>query len=318
MTPAVSIIIPSYNYAHYLSDALRCLQQQTLQNWECWVVDDGSTDSTAEVVRNICIDDNRIKYVYQNNQGQPAARNTGLAKATGRYIQFLDADDLLEPEKTTKQVAFLDANAAIDIVYGNVRYFKQPQGPYFFNRWGDASFDWMPKVSGKGRTITEALVKQNIFELGCALFRKEAIVAIGKFNTVLQGVEDYDFCFRCAIRGLNIRYLDVPGTTCLMRHHQGSFSKSLPNMYKKELMLRRQMNTQLQTYGYKEAISVNKEMFNMRLKKMHDKMIDQVIKGNRTILKYSDLKWLSLNSSFNQNCYFFPRIIKALISGIKK
>jgi glycosyltransferase involved in cell wall biosynthesis len=315
MNPVVSIIIPAYNYGHYLTDTLKSLQQQRLHNWECWVVDDGSTDATAEVVQNMGRQDQRIQYIYQSNQGQPAARNTGLLQATGRYIQFLDADDMLEPEKLEQQVAFLEAYPWIDIVYGTVLYFQHPGGPYFLNRWDDPSQDWMPKISGTGNTMVEALAKQNIFELGCALFRKESVSPIGNFNTGLQGVEDYDFCFRCAIAGLNIYYLAQSNTNCLMRHHQGSYSKSLVNMYKKELLLRKLLDKQLQANGFHEAVMLNKEMYDQRLKKLHDKMIDQTIKGQLKLLKWKDIKWLSINSSFNQNCYFLPRIIKALISG---
>src|ERR1700749_2632679 len=95
----VSIIIPCYNYGAYLPSTLKSLQEQSFDRWECWVIDDGSTDDTREVVNNFSQSDPRFKYYHQENAGQPTARNTGLQKAHGFFIQFLDADDLLQKEK---------------------------------------------------------------------------------------------------------------------------------------------------------------------------------------------------------------------------
>jgi len=122
--PLISIIIPCYNYSLYIPQALKSLQEQDFTNWECWVIDDGSTDSTSRIVNDIAIYDKRINYVYQENQGQPVARNTGLRLAKGDYIQFLDADDLLEPMKFSRQLNYLLQNTEVDIVYGAVGYFN--------------------------------------------------------------------------------------------------------------------------------------------------------------------------------------------------
>lgn len=84
--PLVTIIVPTYNYAHFISDMLANIQAQTYKNWECIVVDDGSVDNTREMVKGFTAMDNRIKYFYQENQCQAVARNTGLKNSNGKYI----------------------------------------------------------------------------------------------------------------------------------------------------------------------------------------------------------------------------------------
>src|SRR5262249_32273429 len=118
ISPLVSIIIPSYNYGRFLDETLNCLLDQKLSNWECLVIDDGYTDNTKMVALTFADRDRRIRYFYQENQGQPAARNKGLPFARGKYIQFLDSDDLLEGLKLEVQANFLDNHPDTDIVYG--------------------------------------------------------------------------------------------------------------------------------------------------------------------------------------------------------
>ena len=116
MKPKVSIIIPCYNQAKFLPEAIASLQAQTLEDWECIIVDDGSTDNTAETAANWALKDPRIQWIQQNNMGSAAARDVGLRLAKGKYIQFLDADDTITPEKLEKQVDLMDANN-LDITY---------------------------------------------------------------------------------------------------------------------------------------------------------------------------------------------------------
>lgn len=91
-----SIIIPTYNRATLLTETIKSVQNQTYTNWECIVIDDGSTDDTMEIVARILIQDNRIKYVYQQNAERSVARNNGIRNSNGDYLCFLDSDDLFE------------------------------------------------------------------------------------------------------------------------------------------------------------------------------------------------------------------------------
>src|SRR5689334_12217789 len=120
----VSVIIPSYNYAHLLPDTLICLQQQSFTDWECLLIDNGSTDNTKDVVKLFSDKDSRIKYFYQTNSGPAAARNRGLELSNGEFIQFLDADDLIESEKLDVQVKILKSKTNVDIIYSDMKYFS--------------------------------------------------------------------------------------------------------------------------------------------------------------------------------------------------
>ena len=106
----VSIIIPCYNQAEFLPDTLANLQQQTMHNFECVVVDDGSTDDSAEIVRKTAAVDPRFRLIQKPNGGSATARNLGLQVARGEYVQFLDADDSLDKDKLAKQVEFMQRN----------------------------------------------------------------------------------------------------------------------------------------------------------------------------------------------------------------
>ncbi|MCA1816150.1 MAG: glycosyltransferase family 2 protein, partial [Acidobacteria bacterium] len=119
--PLVGVVIPAYNFAHLVAETLDSLRAQTYENWECVVVDDGSTDATAETVARYMEREPRVRYVRQENQRQAAARNTGLRHSAGDYFQFLDADDLIEPGKFARQIEFLERHADVDIVYSGVR-----------------------------------------------------------------------------------------------------------------------------------------------------------------------------------------------------
>src|SRR3989441_12309052 len=112
--PYVSVVIPVYNGERYLADAIQSVRDQTYQNFEVIVVDDGSTDGSAEVAQSF---GEAIRYVHQANGGVCKARNTGMAVARGGYLAFLDQDDLWLPDKLATQVAYLDSHPEVGAVY---------------------------------------------------------------------------------------------------------------------------------------------------------------------------------------------------------
>ena len=116
MQPKVSIIIPCYNQAKFLPKAISSLQAQTLEAWECIVVDDGSTDNTSEVASNIALTEPRVRLIQKQNGGLASTRNMGMQYAKGTYIQFLDADDTISPEKLERQVSIMEQKG-LDISY---------------------------------------------------------------------------------------------------------------------------------------------------------------------------------------------------------
>ncbi len=116
-TPLVSAIIPNYNYSQYLREAIESVLGQTYSKLEIIVVDDGSEDNSRQIIKSYA---DKIKPIFQQNQGVAAARNRGVAESNGEYIAFLDADDAWLPEKIEKQVELLISNPELGLVYVNV------------------------------------------------------------------------------------------------------------------------------------------------------------------------------------------------------
>lgn len=115
----VSIIMPAYNADKYIAETIESVVNQTYNNWELLVIDDGSIDSTSEIVKSFS--DDRIILVQQKNGGVSSARNKGVDLSKGRYITFLDADDVLPPNSLKVRVEYLERNSDIDLVDGNIR-----------------------------------------------------------------------------------------------------------------------------------------------------------------------------------------------------
>lgn len=250
LQPKISVIVPCYNYGHLITETLYNLQLQTYKNWECIIINDGSTDNTHEVVLAFIENDARFKYISQENKGISSARNLGIDNATGDYIQLLDADDLLEPEKFETQVNFLRTYKEIDIVYGDVKYFYSKSQSIYYKTVNAEQTEWMPRVSGKGQTIISALLKQNIMAINSPLFRKTILDKTGYFDTSLPLVEDWEFWLRCAINNLEFFYLDSKETAALVRMHSISMTRDTWNMRFNEL----QLKSRLQQLDFHESL----------------------------------------------------------------
>ncbi|MDY7218788.1 glycosyltransferase family 2 protein [Denitrificimonas sp. JX-1] len=122
MRPSVSIITPSYNSSSFILQTLRSVTTQTFNNWEVIIVDDCSSDSSAEVIQQYASQDPRIKFIQlEKNSGASIARNTAIEVATGRFIAFLDSDDLWHPEKLEKQISFMLEN---EVAFSYTAYEK--------------------------------------------------------------------------------------------------------------------------------------------------------------------------------------------------
>lgn len=120
--PTVSIIIPTFNRGYLILDSLRSIFLQDYSDYEIIVVDDGSTDNTEEVLSSL-IEDNKIRYVKQDNHGESSARNHGILLSQGKYIAFLDSDDLFEPTKLKVQVQYMEEHPEIGLVHSGYTKF---------------------------------------------------------------------------------------------------------------------------------------------------------------------------------------------------
>lgn len=235
--PLVSIIVPCFNYGHLVGETLESLQKQTLVNWECIVVDDGSTDNTKEIVAQYTSKDQRYSYIYQKNAGLSAARNTGLKAAKGEFIQLLDADDFIAEGKLENQVELLNKHTDTSIIYSEVRYFRTDNPHQLYYTLTEEKKPWMEGYSNH-EEFTLKLIEQNLFAVNCALFRKSVFTACGAFNTELKSVEDWDFWVRCALTGKQFYFDKNNHSIALVRIHNSSMSQNNMRMHEASLHAR--------------------------------------------------------------------------------
>lgn len=122
MQPRISIIVPCYNGARYIRETLDCLQKQTIDDWECVIVNDGSTDNSLEILKEYAAKDSRYKYIDKENEGPSIARNIGIAASSGKYILPLDADDIIAPTYAEKAISYLEEHPNCKLVYCKARF----------------------------------------------------------------------------------------------------------------------------------------------------------------------------------------------------
>lgn len=243
--PLVSVVVATYNYGKYIGETLGCLQKQTYTNWECIVVDDGSTDDTREVVNAFAARDGRVKYIYQANARQAAARNNALRHIKGEYVGFLDADDLIEKRKFEHHVAYLETHAETDIVYGCARYFSDDKPEDRLLSMSGLNRRWMPETSGAGNAVIRELLCGNMLVVNSALMRRSVVERVGLFDGDLPPIEDWDYFLRCALAGKRFQFLDVKDTHALVRVHPASSSRNLTRFVESELQMRERVAVRL-------------------------------------------------------------------------
>lgn len=185
--PRVSILTPVYNGARYITHAIESALAQTYPDFELIIVNDGSTDNSAEVVRPYLADP-RIKYLEQTNGGVASARNAALRVALGSYIGFLDQDDLWLPEKLRLQVQYLDDHPDVGLVHANQSYIDS-DGRHIRIQFDDG----FSKVSDW--CFEELFIKNRIAVL-TVLARKSALDRTGPLNEAISGGDDYEMWLR--------------------------------------------------------------------------------------------------------------------------
>ncbi len=132
--PFISIIIPTFNRAQLIGQTIESVKQQDLSDFECLIVDDYSTDDTAELIRHITLSDNRFIYLKnQRTKGAPGARNTGLKVAKGEYLTFLDSDDIMLPQALSNRIKAFTSNPKLDLVIANQAQYKNGKATFLFN-----------------------------------------------------------------------------------------------------------------------------------------------------------------------------------------
>jgi glycosyltransferase involved in cell wall biosynthesis len=184
--PKVSVIIPAYNAEKTLLGTIASLQQQTFTDFELIIINDGSTDGTLALLETLT--EPRLRIYSDANGGLPVARNRGIARATGEYLAFIDADDLWTPDKLADQV-----QALVDCPEAGVAYswtaFIDAQNQYLYAK--------TPKTF-TGQVYTRLLVENFIASGSNILVRRSVAAAVGLFDPSLKSAEDWDYYIRLA------------------------------------------------------------------------------------------------------------------------
>lgn len=163
MNKLISVIMPTYNAERFITDSIKSIINQSYQSWELIVIDDCSTDGTAEIIESFS--DTRIHYYKcEENLGVAQARNFGISKATGEWIAFLDSDDLWAPTKLEKQVSFLEKNETVSFVF---------TASAFINENGDRLSYILPAPK---KVTSKELLKQNVLSCSSILIAKKHLV----------------------------------------------------------------------------------------------------------------------------------------------
>ncbi len=223
-SPKVSVIIPCYNHAHYLSYAVHSVLAQIFTDWEAIIVDDGSTDDSREVAAQFT--DPRIHYIYQENRGLSAARNTGIRAAQGEYLCFLDADDEWYPSFLSRCAETLSLNRNPRIV-----------GIYTSYVHIDESGQVLPQP-GNGivppEELPTRLVAGNFFPPCVVMVQSDIVRDVGMFDTNLegQGTEDKDLWFRITRQ---YTLLGIPEPLARYRVCPGSMSTNAARMHQNRM-----------------------------------------------------------------------------------
>lgn len=216
MQTTVSIIIPTYNRASFIQQTILSVLDQTLQDFEIIIIDDNSNDNTKEIVDSFFHDDRIIYLKNSKNMGPGAARNIGLKIAKGKYIAFLDSDDLWLPKKLETQIRYMEENPQFHLVYSN---------GWMINTKGETIQIYLNKRHNVEGNIFPDLLKRNFIMNITVMMRRGVFETIGLLNEDLSivAVEDYEYWLRVSMH-FNIGYINEP--LALYRIHTENISKA--------------------------------------------------------------------------------------------
>ncbi len=217
----VSVIMPAYNAEQYIGEAVQSVINQSFTRWELIVVDDGSTDNTEVIVKKLAQKDNRIIYLYQTNGKQGKARNLGISVAKGRFLAFLDADDLWLPQKL--ELTLKEFADDIDLVFTNGYLLSDEKQIY-----------QEPIVMGINGRLYEGIKGFEEFLFGnkiptlTVVARKEPILKVGSFcDSIVDNIykpEDYDLWLKLLYNGAKLKSINIP--LSVYRVHDSSTTAS--------------------------------------------------------------------------------------------
>lgn len=210
MSAKISIVLCAYNAGKYIADAVQSVLQQTYQDWEFILIDDGSKDNTLELIRQLVGNDPRCRVISQANAGLIKSRNHGFSIATGEYIAIMDADDICMPTRLEKQCAILDAHPELCAVGSHV-YLIDAHGRMIKPLLQPLTHDEIDNqhMLGRGGVVINP----------STMIRRSALLQIGFYSEQAVHAEDFDLLLRLAEVG---KLANIPEVLLHYRQHLGS------------------------------------------------------------------------------------------------
>ena len=214
----VSVIIPCYNSAATVTCAIDSVSDQTFTDWEIVAINDGSTDNTKAILESYAQKSiQKIRVFSQPNQGQTVAKNIGIKNSKGKFIAFLDSDDVWAPEKLQEQVAAMESNPSLGLCYTSA---------YKINSLGFKTGRITPSTLYRGNCFRNLVLRNNIVA-SSVMIRRDLLGRVGLFDESLEACENWDLWIRIS-RISPIEYIDKPLTS--YRVHGGNMSKNIERM----------------------------------------------------------------------------------------
>lgn len=221
--PAVSVVMPAFNTAPYIGEAVASVFQQTFLDFELIVVNDGSPD-TEDLEKALEPYRHRIVYIRQENKGVSGARNAGIRVARAPLVAMLDSDDAWEPEYLAAQRAVLQKDPTIAVAYPNAVYFGSSDV---------AGREFMELCPSEGEVTLESLISQRCNVMSSVMTRRDVILEVGLFDETLRSAEDFDLWLRVVLQGWHIVYQRRP--LVRYRRRNGSFMSDMVEHLKQVL-----------------------------------------------------------------------------------
>ena len=309
--PLVTVIVPTYNYGHYIEETLASIEAQSFLEWECIVIDNGSTDDTEATVERWILKDQRFRYAYIPHTTISACRNAGLSILKGEFIQFVDADDQIAPGKLENQLRLFNAHPEAAIVYSNALYYDHGNPSELRININQSSQKWMVEFSGKSWELLPKMFDHNVFVISSPLLRRKVINDTNGFYEGLNWVEDWDFYFRCFAQNYNVIYDGSENSHSFIRVHPNSLSRNTIMMLEQSLIARRHIKSILERIdGYENGQKLIQEN-NRYVKFLHRTLIKEYamknpLKSQKHMLQFA---WIDKD---------YKLIIKTLIAFISR
>lgn len=271
--PLVSIIVTVYNKGNHIEDTLLSAINQKYKELEIIVVNDGSNDNSLDIIKKVTSIDTRVKFIDQNNMGPSLARNNGFKIAKGKYINFLDGDDLLLEDFLLECVSILESNTKIDIVHTS--WIKVDQFGKLISS----------HTAPKPEDYLKELLLGNLFATHAVLAREEILREVGEMLAIKT--EDWEYWARCAQKGA--QFLDVNKVLAI--------TKDVPNSDQKQLR-------DLERIG-SEAIEI---LFNREMQPKYKRLQQLSIIRNKLFI----LEYLKSKISEEDRCTFVLKLVEII------